>query len=202
MCLCLTFSLLSKQTSGPLRYLGFCASSHGSGPSAEDARSGKMGFSLKQHIWNNTVPTFISPANKGLTPPTHKALAASIPSFILFQMFSNLLLTFTEGGVIITHAVALCAWSIMLSAISLLCSWQLNYKYFWETFKSVRTLRKGCVCMCAVVLHTLVCVSHFGPTRWPNKGEKWWTTLCSPVMSATDLTGFLFDSCAAIFRRP
>lgn len=57
----------------------------------------KMGFSLKQRTWNNNVPTFISPANKGLTPPTHKALAASIPSFILFQMFSNLLLTFMGG---------------------------------------------------------------------------------------------------------
>lgn len=37
--LCLTFSLLSKHTSGPLRCLGFWASSHGSGPSAEHALS-------------------------------------------------------------------------------------------------------------------------------------------------------------------
>lgn len=104
----------------------------------------------RSNTWNNDVPTFIFPANKGLTPPTHKALAAS---FILFQMFSNLLLTLRGGGwIIITHAVAPCSSSIMLSAISLLCSWRLNYKYFWRHLNQSSSLRRCCVCMCAVVL--------------------------------------------------
>lgn len=100
MCLCLTFSLLSKHTSGPLRYLGFLASSHGSGPSAEDARSGKSRFSFKRRTLalETTMCRLLTPLPvKPNMSPAHKALAALIPSFILFQMFSNVLRTFGGG---------------------------------------------------------------------------------------------------------
>lgn len=59
----------------------------------------KIGFSFKRRTLalETTMCRLLTPLPiKPNISPAHKALAALIPSFILFQMFSNVLLTF--GG--------------------------------------------------------------------------------------------------------